>query len=324
LRLVWSPNVTPIRFALLGLLLPVCLLAAFPTPQGAVTDEAGVLDAKARAELGALLRDVEQQTSAEIAVVTVPSLDGMTVEEYANRLFKAWGIGKKGRDNGVLVLVAPTEHKMRIEVGYGLEAVLPDGLAGQIVRTECLPRFKEGDYARGLHDGVARVAAIVRANHTLTADERSAIDESDQPPGLPMFVFFALFIAPGFFGVGLGWRIKTVAPLLFGLIFGGVAMLMALIPFFHAWPILQVPLAIVMMRWGYKKGASPGWITPFRPAPADGGPLRGWVAGGYASSSGGSSSASSGASSGSDSSGGSSSGGFGGGSSGGGGASGSW
>ena len=94
-----------------------------------------------------MLRDVEQQTTAEIAVVTVPSLDGMTVEEYASRLFKAWGIGKKGRDNGVLVLVAPTEHKMRIEVGYGLEAVLPDGLAGQIVRTECLPRFKEGDYA---------------------------------------------------------------------------------------------------------------------------------------------------------------------------------
>ena len=314
------------RIGLLILALPVCLLAAFPKPAGYVNDGAGVLDAKARAEFSALLRDVEQQTTAEIALVTVASLDGMTVEEYANRLFKEWGIGKKGHDNGVLVLVAPTEHKMRIEVGYGLEPVLPDGLSGEIIRTACLPRFKEGDYPRGIRDGLTRVAGIVRANHTLTADERQTIDDSGRPPGLPMFIFFALFIAPGFFGIGLGWRIKTVAPLVFGLLFGGIALLMALVPVFHGWPILQVPLAIAMARWGYKQGASPGWITPFRPVPADGGPIHGWVAGGSAASSGGgfSGGSSGGRSSDDSSSSDSSSGGFGGGSSGGGGASGSW
>jgi uncharacterized protein len=310
-----------IRLGLLMLALPVYLYAAFPKPAGYVNDGAGVLDAKTRTELGALLRDVEQQTTAEIALVTVPSLDGMTVEEYANRLFKEWGIGKKGHDNGVLVLVAPTEHKMRIEVGYGLEPVLPDGLSGEIIRTSFLPRFKEDAYARGIRDGLTRVAAIVRANHTLTADERRRIEESGRPSGLPMVVFFALFIAPGLFGVGLGWRIKTIAPLIFGLLFGGIALVMALVPFFNAWPIFQLPLAIAMVRWGYKKGASPAWITPFRPAPADGGPLHGWVAGGYgASSSGGFGGGSSGGGSSSSSS----SGGFGGGSSGGGGASGSW
>jgi uncharacterized protein len=300
-----------IRLGVLLLALPVSLHAAFPKPAGYVNDGAGVLDAKTRTDLGALLRDVEQQTTAEIALVTVPSLDGMTVEEYASRLFKEWGIGKKGHDNGVLVLVAPTERRMRIEVGYGLEPVLPDGLAGEIIRTNVLPRFKEDDYARGIRDGVTRIAAIVRANHTLTADERRRLKESDRPLGLLMFVFLALFIAPGFFGIGLGLRIKAIAPLKFGLLFGGMPLAMALVPFFNAWPIFQVPLAIAMARWGYKKGASPDWISRFRPAPTDGGPLHGWVGGYGASSSGGSSSNSS-------------SGGFGGGSSGGGGASGSW
>jgi len=304
------------------LALPVYLHAAFPKPAGYVNDGAGVLDVKARAELGALLRDVEQQTSAEIALVTVPSLDGMTVEEYANRLFKQWGIGKKGRDNGVLVLVAPTERKVRIEVGYGLEPVLPDGLAGEIMRTAFLPRFKEGDYPRGIRDGLRRITAIVRANHTLTADERQKIDEGERPPALPMFAFLALFIAPGFFLFGLGVRIKTFAPTIFGLLFGGIALAMALVPFFDAWPILQVPLAIAMVRWGYKKGASLDWIVPFRRPPTNGGPLHGWVAGGYPTSARGSSG--SGSSGGDSSSSSSSSGDFGGGSSGGGGASGSW
>lgn len=122
--------------------------AAFPTATGYVTDAAHVLDAPAGNTLTTLADDLEQQTTAELAVVTVPSLDGMTVEEYANKLFQAWGIGKKGHDNGVLVLVAPGERKMRIEVGYGLEPVLPDGLAGEIIRTNFTPAFANGDYAQ--------------------------------------------------------------------------------------------------------------------------------------------------------------------------------
>jgi uncharacterized protein len=129
-------------------------------------------------------------------VVTVPSLDGMTIEEYANRLFAAWRIGKKAHNNGVLFLVAPADRKVRIEVGYGLEPVLPDGLAGEIIRANVLPRFKEGDYTRGIRDGLTRVATIVRANHTLTADERRTIADSDRPPGLVVFLFLACFIVP--------------------------------------------------------------------------------------------------------------------------------
>src|SRR5215510_4972706 len=82
--------------------------AAFPTPRGYVNDFANVIDVGHEAQIDALLRETERSTSAEIVVVTVSTLDGMTVEDYASRLFAAWGIGKKGKDNGVLVLVAPT------------------------------------------------------------------------------------------------------------------------------------------------------------------------------------------------------------------------
>jgi uncharacterized protein len=100
------------------------LVAALPSPQGPIDDFAQILDAATTSSLKQLVDSVREATSAEIAVVTVPSLQGMSVEEYANKLFGAWGIGKKGKDNGLLVLVAPTEQKMRIEVGYGLEPVL--------------------------------------------------------------------------------------------------------------------------------------------------------------------------------------------------------
>src|SRR5262249_12642103 len=94
-----------------------------------------------------------------IAVATVPTLEGDTVESYSVELFKRWGVGKKGKDNGVLILVAPSEHKTRIEVGYGLESQLTDGTCGEIIREEMLPAFRQNKYGPGL---VAAVAAIQR------------------------------------------------------------------------------------------------------------------------------------------------------------------
>src|SRR5262245_36363925 len=100
--------------------------ADLPKPTGPINDFAQVLDEATERELAALVKSVEDETTAEIAVATVTSLEGMSVEEYATRLFAEWGIGQKGKDNGVLVLVAPSERKTRIEVGYGLEPILPD------------------------------------------------------------------------------------------------------------------------------------------------------------------------------------------------------
>lgn len=145
-----------------------CAAQDYPAHDGQVNDFAELLTPDQRAQLRADLDRLERETSAEVAVVTLSSLDGRSVEEYATGLFNSWGIGKKERDNGVLVLVSRGQRKMRIEVGYGLEGILPDGLAGAIIRETFLPRFREDRYADGVLEGTARVIDIVRRHETVT------------------------------------------------------------------------------------------------------------------------------------------------------------
>ena len=122
-------------------------------PTASVHDFANLLSVEQRASLEELAQSVERQTTAELAVVTVPSLRGQTVESYAHELFNQWGIGQKEVNNGVLLLVAPTERRMRIEVGYGLEPLLTDSLCGEIRDSAIIPRFKVNDYAGGIVAG---------------------------------------------------------------------------------------------------------------------------------------------------------------------------
>jgi len=295
--------------------------AAFPVPQKYISDNAEVISAPVRQAINATLRSLETDTTVEVAVVTVQSLDGLTVEDYANRLFKEWGIGKKGADNGVLVLVAPSERTMRVEVGYGLEPILPDGLAGEIIRTRFTPAFKGGDYLGGITAGVERIAEIIRARHIVTPAERKALAAAaeDRPPALLTIPFFGVFVGIGGFMLGAGFASKTFFPLMFGGLFGGLPFLMTLVPFFNAWPTVQFAIALVAGVLGYKRGGSAFVVTETsarRHRSGLGG--SGWTWGADSSGSG-RSSGSSGSSSSS-----SSSGSYGGGSSGGGGASGSW
>lgn len=308
------------RAALIGLVLALVsslLLARvdFPKATGLVNDFANVLDASAREQLDQLLKQTERETTAEIVFVSVTSLDGMSEDEYANKLFKDWGIGKKKEDNGVLVLVAPTERAMKIEVGYGLEGVLPDGLAGEIIRAQFLPQFRKNDYPAGIRDGMRRITEVVRADHVLTAEERQRLDQasSRQGPAWVLVPFMGIFVAIGAFAIGLGVRAKTVGPILFGLGFH-IPFLIALAMFFTITLYTLGPLSLAMMVLGYRKGAMAKWRN------TAGSKGTGWTMGG-GSSSGGSSSGSSWSSGGGSSSSGSS---FGGGSSGGGGASGRW
>lgn len=312
------------RLARIGRLALACWLlaagtvvaqASLPRPAGYVTDLAGILDAGTRETLAQRLKEVEARTSSEIAVATVPSLDGMSIEEYANRLFKEWGVGQEKTDNGVLVLVAPNDREMRIEVGYGLEGVLPDGLAGEIRDQQFLPRFREDDYAGGIAAGVNRIADIVEKNQVLTPEELARFNQSsDEVPVFILVPFMGIFIAIGSFMVGLGLRSKTGFPILFGGLFSGIPMLMSMLVMFGVALMTLVPLWLAMATWGYRMGGRDNWKNAFRPGKGggQGSSKGGWVMGG--GSSGGSSS--------SGSSGGSSS--FGGGSSGGGGASGRW
>lgn len=132
-----------------------------PKPEGWVSDHAGLLDTSTKNNLELLLTEVNREGGVEIAVVTLPTLGGQSIEEVAVELFAAWGIGKKGKDEGALLLVAPKERKLRIEVGYGLEETIPDGLAGEIIRNTITPRFREGRFAAGIEAGITEIVEII-------------------------------------------------------------------------------------------------------------------------------------------------------------------
>ena len=127
-----------------------------PFLSGRVVDDANILSAGERDRLTAMLKAHEQATTNQVVVLTAPSLGQTSIEEYSVAVFEKWKLGQKGKDNGVLVVVVPSDHKMRIEVGYGLESTLPDGAAGEIIRTWMTPAFKAGNYDKGVEDGVAR------------------------------------------------------------------------------------------------------------------------------------------------------------------------
>jgi len=136
---------------------------SFPRPTGRVSDFANLLSDSVEASLEARLSQLEQDTTAEVAVVTIISLEGDTMADYAVRLFQDWGIGKAGKDNGVLFITALAEHDVRIEVGYGLEAVITDGRAGRILDRDVVPQYKNGDYEAGILAGVDSIENYIRS-----------------------------------------------------------------------------------------------------------------------------------------------------------------
>jgi uncharacterized membrane protein YgcG len=154
-----------VLLVLLGL--PAGAQEPFPAPQGRVNDFAQVLDASTKAQLNALVAQVEQRTTAEIAVVVVHTTAPLTPKEYVTALFNRWGVGKRGIDNGVMVLLAIHDRRVEIETGYGVEGILPDGKVGEIIRTAMLPAFKHNRWGEGLVAGTQRVAQTL-LEHTPT------------------------------------------------------------------------------------------------------------------------------------------------------------
>ena len=134
---------------------------SFPEPKGYVNDFAGVADSASLTVLSAMVTEIERNNTVEIAVVTVPTLQNTTVEDYAEKLFQSWGIGKSDKDNGLLILVAPNERKWRIEVGYGLEPTITDAQAGVIGRECFTENFKALEYGRGLVCAVSSFRSII-------------------------------------------------------------------------------------------------------------------------------------------------------------------
>ena len=231
-----------LRFALIAATLSVAIIAFgadVPFLVGRVTDNAEILSPGMRSSLTEQLKSHEDRTGNQIAVLTLPTLGGEGIEEYAVAVFAAWKLGKKGKDNGVLIIVVPNERRMRIEVGYGLEGTLTDGTAGLIIRNAMTPRFKAGDYDGGVEAGVKNVISVLEGGKALDAKENAdsktpeasglQINEPDLPVterilfGAFIFGIIGLFTVIGILAPGVGWFLYIF-----------------LIPFWALFPIIVV------------------------------------------------------------------------------------
>jgi uncharacterized protein len=138
-----------------------CWALTFPPLSGRVVDQANIISAETRAALEPELADLETKSGIQLVVATVSSLEGQDIEPYANELFRTWKLGEKTKNNGVLLLVAPNERRVRIEVGYGLEGTLTDALSKVIITNAITPRFKTGDYSGGISRGVDDIITVL-------------------------------------------------------------------------------------------------------------------------------------------------------------------
>ncbi len=184
----------PILIALLVLFFPLATLAqTFPPLSGRVVDAANLLKPEERAALEAKLKAHEDKTTDQVVVATLRSLEGYEIEDYANRLFRHWQLGQKGKDNGALLLVAPQERKVRIEVGYGLEGALTDALSKIIITTAVAPQFQKGNFAGGIDAGVDAMLSILTGD----AEEwqrRAQVREDGTTAMDPVIAFIILLI----------------------------------------------------------------------------------------------------------------------------------
>ena len=214
------------------------------TPTGYVIDNAGLLNTTTVEELDAVLHQHEVETSNQVVVETITSLGGEYLEDYSLRRAMALGIGQKGHDNGVFVLISRDDRKMRIEVGYGLEGALPDVVCQRIIREQMTPRFRDGAYDEGVTAGVNTILAAIRGEYQAgPLDRLYAVVPVHRLPEAPHAVqivvgtFYWIFsVAWAFVGPVL-FRVRK-HPLRLGLL-PGIALTGLLVP---AYPYMLVPL----------------------------------------------------------------------------------
>jgi len=208
-------------FALLPILGWSANEVALPALTERVTDLTGTLSAEDRASLTASLAALEKDKGAQITIVLLPTTQPESIEQFGIRLAEAWKIGRKGVDDGIIVIVAKNDHRMRIEVGYGLEGAIPDAIAKRIVAEQMAPRFREGDFAGGLRATVATLDKVIRGE-PLPAPVAKAAQRGPDPGDSLTFLLIVLF---------MGGAIRSMFGLLGSLAVSGAAGWLAWIVF---------------------------------------------------------------------------------------------
>lgn len=153
----------------------------FPQLTGRVVDQAGILDTATRDKLEKLSADLEAKSTDQLVVVTLPSLQGTSIEDYGYQLGRHWQIGQKDKNNGVLLIVAPNERKVRIETGYGLEGTLTDAIGSFIIQQAVLPRFRAGDFAGGITRGAEDIVNVLTGDAEEYKERARAANAAPEP-----------------------------------------------------------------------------------------------------------------------------------------------
>ncbi|MRR53254.1 MAG: methanol dehydrogenase [Deltaproteobacteria bacterium] len=208
-----------------------------PTLKAHVNDYANILSPAAIQKIEAELSAFEASDSTQIAVLTIPSLEGENIEEYAIKVAEAWQIGQQGKDNGAILLVSKGDRKIRIEVGRGLEGTLTDLLSGRIIRYEIGPRFKQGDFDGGIEAGVSAIMSAVKGEYAATPqDARQGKKDSPKLMTLLIFLFVACIVLGALSKVLGGIAGAVGLPVIALLLFSGAGIItlaiLALVGFF--------------------------------------------------------------------------------------------
>ena len=192
--------------AALLLTLVGALALTFPQLTGRIVDQANVISEDARRVIEPKLAELEAKSGIQLVVATINSLEGQEIEPYANGLFRTWQLGEKAKNNGVLLLVAPKERRVRIEVGYGLEGTLTDALAKVIITNAITPRFKTGDFSDGISRGVDDIITVLTTDAS-EWQKRPSLRVDSEPANDPInwivmliviVIVFLLIVSPGF------------------------------------------------------------------------------------------------------------------------------
>ena len=198
----------------------------FPALTGRVVDQARVLSQSAKDELETLLATHENNTTNQVVVVTIESLGNAQIEEYSIELARHWGIGQKGKDNGVVLVVAPNDKQVRIEVGYGLEGTLTDALSSSIINYYIIPEFKKGDIQNGINIGIQKIIALLDGDEGVKKEIEAKGGDYDMPIEVyGIMGGIAAIIASAFLGdmimnIGLSVMVASIIGLFVNLCFG--------------------------------------------------------------------------------------------------------
>lgn len=201
---------------------------SFPKLSGRVVDAANLLSPDQETQLTLKLAALEKQSGRQVVVATLPDLQGYDIADYGYRLGRGWGIGAKGRNDGALLIVAPKERKVRIEVGYGLEGILTDALSSRIIRNAIIPRFKANDYPGGVMAGADELTKLLLLPpdeaRKVAAQAEQEQRQGDEGGGVPIFLIFILlfFVLPMIFGrrQGRAYRDGIAPAILWGAMTG--------------------------------------------------------------------------------------------------------